>query len=176
MSAPKFVPVATTGAFRDGEHLPPALAWNADRPAELAGAQPRGDKLGSPGPGQGYALKLANRFHGKLVLSEGEHEHDVILGCLGVANKRASLFGRSPVIHDVEVAFRIFGFLGGDVPSDLRAYRRPLFEAAGHHYEVQRQIADLVPEETLRMDPQAIQRFVGAGDWRSLLAPQPVAL
>jgi hypothetical protein len=176
MSAPKFVPVATTGAFRDGEHLPPALAWNADRPAEVAVHQPRGDKLGSPGPGQGYALKLANRFHGKLELGDGEHEHDVILGCLGVANKRASLFGRSPVIHDVEVAFHIFGFLSALVPNDLRAYRRPLFEAAGHHYEVQRQIADLVPEATLRMSPKEIRTLVDQGGWRTLLEAQPVAL
>jgi hypothetical protein len=170
MSAPKFVPVAPTGAYRDGEHLPPALEWSADRPGDLASHQPRGDKLGSPGPGQGYALKLANRFHGKLNLADGENEHDVILGCLGVANKRASLFGRSPVIHDVEVAFSIFGFLGDSAIEDLRRYRRGLFEAAGHHYEVQRQIADLVTDETLQLSAPEIKTIVSSGQWRSLLA------
>jgi hypothetical protein len=169
MSAPKFVPVATVGAYRDGEHLPPALEWKADRPGELAAQQPKGDKLGSPGPGQGYTLKLANRFHGKLNLASGEHEHDVIVGIVGVANKRASLFGRSPVIHDVEHALFLFGFLGDEVPEDLRTYRLPLFEAAGHHYEVQREIADLVTEDTLRLGPNMVRRFVSMGKWRSLL-------
>jgi len=155
MSAPKFVPVVPIGAYRDGEHLPPALAWLADRPAEIVGEQPTGDKLGSPGPSQGYGLKLANRFHGKLRLASGENEHDVILGCLGVALKRASSFGRSPVIHDFEVAFTLFGFLGDEQPTAVQLeVRRKMFEAAGHHYDVQRSIADRVSEPTVRMSPQ----------------------
>ena len=170
MSAPKFTPVATVGAYRDGEHLPPAAEWLADRPAELAVHQPRGDKVGSPGPGQGYALKLGNRFHGKLNLVAGENEHDVILGCLGVATKRASLFGRAPVIHDLTMAFELFGFLGEPATPEQLAFRRPLFEAAGHHYEVQRQIADLVPEETLRRGLSGVKLQLSLGKWRSLLA------
>lgn len=169
MAAPKFVPVVPVGAYRDGEHLPPALEWTANRPGELASHQPRGDKLGSPGPGQGYGLKLANTFHGKLHLTDGEHEHDVILGCLGVALKRASLFGRAPVIHDFRVAFGLFGFVGDKPAADLVAFRKPLFEAAGHHYEVQRQIADLVPEDTLRLSETAIELRQRNG-WRGLLA------
>ncbi len=119
-----------------------------------------GDKLGSPGPGQGYAIKLGNRFHGKLRLVEGENEHDVILGCLGVANKRASSFGRAPVIHDFEVAFSLFGYLGDDVPTPAQLeVRRKMFEAAGHHYEVQRSIADRVSEELVRKSPKLTQMF-----------------
>ena len=170
MSAPRFVPVVPVGGFRDGEHLPPALAWTTNRPAEVRGGQPSGRKLGSPGPDQGYAIKLANMFHGKLRLANGEHEHDVIVGCLNVAMKRASLFGRAPVVHDLDVAFRVFGFLGDDpAPADLIAMRTSLFEAAGHHYEVQRQIADMVPESTLRLSPAEVSQLQHIDGWRTLL-------
>lgn len=169
MSAPKFVPVVPIGAYRDGEHLPPALDWMADRPGELTGPHPVGDRLGSPGPSQGYGIKLANRFHGKLRLGVGENEHDVMLGCLGVALKRASLFGRSPVIHDFEVAFTLFGFLGDDQPTtDQLENRRIMFEAAGHHYEVQRSITDRVSESTLRKSVHLIKMFA-ARDFATLL-------
>ena len=170
MSAPKFVPVATVGAFRDGEELPPAAEWRSDRPAEVAVHQPKGRRLGTPGPDQGYALKLANSFHGKLELVDGEHEHDVVLGCLGIALRRASLFGRAPVIYDLDLAFAVFGFTGeGATPAGLVAYRTPRFEAAGHHYEVQRGLTDLVPETTLRMTPASVKQTVAFGEWRSLL-------
>jgi hypothetical protein len=170
MSAPKFVPVARIGAYRDGEHLPPALNWTPDRPGELEGPQPTGDKLGSPGPSQGYAIKLGNRFHGKLRLVDGENEHDVILGCLGVANKRASSFGRAPVIHDFEVAFSLFGYVGSDTPTPAQLeVRRKMFEAAGHHYEVQRSIADRVSEELVRKSPKLTQMFA-ARNFEDLLS------
>lgn len=125
--------------------------------------------MGRPGPDQGYAIKLANSFHGKLRLTEGEDEHDAIAGCLGVAMKRASMFSRAPVIHDLKVAFAAFGFLD-DAPAELVALRKERFEAVGHHYELQRDIADLVPEETLRMTPEAVSRRVGSGNWKTLLA------
>ncbi len=170
MSAPKFVPVVPIGAYRDGEHLPPALNWMADRPGDLPDAQPTGDMLGCAGPGQGYGLKLANRFHGKLRLGAGENEHDVILGCLGVGLKRASSFGRSPVIHDFEVAFTIFGFLGDDQPNAQQLeVRRKMFEAAGHHYEVQRSITDRVSETTVRKSPH-LTNLLAARDFATLFA------
>ncbi len=125
--------------------------------------------MGRPGPDQGYAIKLANSFHGKLRLTEGEDEHDAIAGCLGVAMKRASMFSRAPVIHDLKVAFAAFGFLD-DAPAELVALRKERFEAVGHHYELQRDIADLVPEETLRMTPEAVSRRVAGGNWKTLLA------
>lgn len=170
MSAPKFVPVAPVGAYREGTGLPPAQEWRADRAAEIRGDAPTDDRLGRPGPGQGYAIKLAHLFSDRLHLTPGEHAHDVIDGCIGVANKRAALFGRSPVVHDLEVAFRVFGYLDDDAPHELVSQRKALFEAAGHHYEVQRQIADLVPDSTLRMTPTAVALSVGRGEWRSLLS------
>jgi hypothetical protein len=169
VAAPKYVPVAPVGAFRVTEELPVPDSWLPTRPAELGTTPPTGRLMGRPGPDQGYALSLARRFEGQLALAEGEHEHDVIAGCLGVALKRAALFGRAPVIHDLELAFSLFGFLGGTLASDLRTFRGKLFQSAGHHYEQQRAIADLVPESTLRMTPGQVKSALGTG-WRKLLA------
>lgn len=172
MAAPKFVPVAPLGAFRDAEGLPVPESWRPTRPAELGVSAPTGRMMGRPGPDQGYALSLARRFHGQLGLLEGEDEHDVVAGCLGVALKRASLYGRAPVVHDLELAFSVFGFLGGTVVDDLRTFRRKLFQSAGHHYEQQRAIADLVPDATLRMTPAEVKQALAAG-WRKLLVGSP---
>ena len=75
-------------------------------------------------------------------------------GCVGIALRRASLFSRAPIIHDLTLAFTIWGFFDPDPPGDLLGVRRRLFEGVGnvtHHYSEGRVIADLVPESTLRM-------------------------
>jgi len=126
-----------------------------------------GRRLGSPGPDQGFALGLAARFRDRLVLADGESAEDAIDGCVGVGLRRASLFGRAPVVHDLTVAFTVWGFLG-TAPDELVALRRPLFEAVGHHYEAQRAIVDVVPEATLRLPHAAVVERWPA-QWRELL-------
>jgi hypothetical protein len=122
--------------------------------------------LGSQGPDQGYALRLAQLFVDRLKLAEGEHKADVMAGCIPIAIRRASLFGRAPVIHDLELAFGIWGFLS-DAPAELLAYRREWFFGAGHDYWRQREIANEIPEATLRLTPtEAMSRL---GNWRELL-------
>ena len=64
--------------------------------------------------------------------------------------------------------------IGEPATPEQVAFRRPLFEAAGHHYEVQRQIADLVPEETLRRGLSGVKLQLSLGKWRSLLAQPAV--
>ena len=89
----------------------------ADRPGELDGPQPEGTRLGFQGPDQGYALKLADeRIRPRLQLSRGEHADDAISGCVGIAMRRASLYGRAPVIHDLTIAFTIWGYLDPSPP------------------------------------------------------------
>ena len=91
-------------------------------------------------------------------------------GCVGVALKRASLFGRAPVIHDLTVAFTVWGFLDPSPPAELVSLRRGLFEGAANqnHYPQQRAIVDAVPESTLRLTPEQVaERY--RSDWRSLL-------
>ena len=135
----------------------------------MAGRQPLGSGLGTPGPDQGYALVLAHRFEGRLYLTSGEHEADAVSGCTGVALKRASLFGRAPVMHDLTVAFTIWGFLR-EAPDDLVALRKPLFEevANPNHYAEQRRVVDMVPDEALQQSPQQVAE-AHIRDWRPLL-------
>ena len=167
MAAPEHVPSNLGSQPRRGLPLPPARPWTAVRPSDLGPGQPRGPRLGSPGPDQGYALRLAEGFGDRLEVAEGETVEGAIAGGVGVALRRASLFGRAPVIHDLTVAFTIWGFLGG-APRELVELRRPLFQAAAHDYEAQRAIVDQVPVETLRAPHEAVlSRF--PGEWRALL-------
>jgi hypothetical protein len=169
MAQPEYVPIDADDRVRPVERLPVPDRWLQDRPAEIMGNEvPRGKRFGSPGPDQGYALKLAREFHGKLKVGEGESEEDAVAGCLGVALKRASLFGRAPVIYDLELAFAIWGFLDDGAPAELVALRKDLFQASAHDYGDQRQIVDHVPESTLRMKPADVRGKLT--DWRSLLS------
>ncbi len=80
--------------------------------------------------------------------------------------RRSAGYGRAPVVHDLTLAFTLWGFLEG-APADLVEAREPLFRAASHHYQVQRTIADCVPEPTLRMTPEEVAERLG--EWRTLL-------
>ena len=173
MAAPQYVPVSPVDkprSYESPDHVPES--WRADRPAEITGRQPEGAQLGYQGPDQGYGLLLAERLRKRLHMQSGEIVDDAIQGCLGVALRRASIFGRAPTIHDFTVAFTIWGYLDPSPPVDLVTLRRPLFEGVrntGHHYAEARAIADLVPEDTLR---KAHQEVLGEypGSWRELLA------
>jgi hypothetical protein len=166
VAAPAHVPTSLSQQPRRGLPLPPALSWRTGRPSDLGPAQPTGHLLGNPGPDQGYALRLARRFEDRLV--PGGHEvADVVAGCLGVALKRASIFGRAPVIHDLTIAFTVWGFLD-EAPQALVDLRTPLFQAASIHYEHQREIADHVPVETLRLPHADVQQRYPQ-QWKALL-------
>ena len=168
MAAPEYVPSSPVDKPRVYESPPwSGDQWLADRPGDLAGRQPLGPRLGYPGPDQGYVLKLARRFEDRLQLDETESVDDVISGCSAVALKRASLFGRAPSVHDVTVAFTVWGYLASPDPELLRL-RRPLFEEAAnpHHYMERRRIADLVPQAVLRLTPDEVTRQATA-DWRA---------
>lgn len=171
MAAPKFSPTPVVDTSRRYES-PPFVpdAWLPDRPGEVVGFQPTGDRLGYQGPDQGYALKLAKGFIDRLHLLPGEKAHDAIAGCLGIATRRASIFGRAPVVHDLAIAFTIWGFLGRRHAEELLEMRRPIFAGLGHgaHYGEIRALADSVPEATLRMSPQEVDHAYPA-QWRELL-------
>jgi hypothetical protein len=172
MSAPEFVPVKA-GRTDKAYESPPRRSdsWLAVRPGDLDGrGQPNGPGFGVQGPDQGYALTLARRLRDKLVLAEGERADAVIAGCLGIALRRAAVFGRAPVIDDLRLAFNLFGFLDSDVPDDLLEYRRTLFAGldSSHHYREVRELAMSVPEATLRMT--AVEVAARRADWRALLA------
>jgi hypothetical protein len=167
MAAPDYVPVPLADEPRKALDLPPSRRWTAVRPGDLQEGQPRGPKLGEPGPDQGYALLLAERVRDRLVVTERESVEDALAGVVAVAMKRASLFGRAPVIHDLELGLRVWGFGEENPPADLVEARRRLFGGAAHHYWDQMAIVDAVPEATLRLTPDQVSQRLS--DWRSLL-------
>jgi hypothetical protein len=171
VAAPKFAPVPTIGdvrSYRSPAYVPDR--WQADRPGDLEGRQPAGERLGFQGPDQGYALRLAQRFRPQLVLSDAEREDDAVAGCTAIGMRRASLYGRAPVIHDVRIAFTIWGFLDPAPAAELVDERVRRFEAVAdpHHYDELRAVVDGVPEATLRMTPDAVTAAYATA-WRSLL-------
>ena len=168
MAAPEYVPLRKTDTARSYESPPRRPdSWLPDRPGELPGAQPHGPRLGYQGPDQGFVLRLARTFEDRLVLSPGEHRADVLVGCCEVDTKRASLFGRAPTVHDLSVAFNVWGYLGPPDP-ELVKLRKPLFEEVHHphHYMALRRIVDLVPVAVLRLSHQEVER-IAAKDWKS---------
>jgi hypothetical protein len=178
MAAPEHVPVDRTKPVRAYESPPRRPgSWLPDRPGEvIADGQPHGAHLGHQGPDQGYALKLARQFEGKLSLTAGEHEKDALAGAVAVAMKRASLFGRAPVVHDLTVALTVWGFLDEEPAKELVDLRKHLFEEVWHphHYAGLGHIVDLVPGRTLRLVPSYVSE-AHRSDWRSLLGDVSVA-
>ena len=162
MAAPDYVPAPVDDSARVYQSPPwRPESWMADRPAEIAGRQPLGPRLGDPGPDQGFALKLARQVQGRLVLTPNESEDDALAGCVAIAMRRSALFGRAPAIHDITVALTLWGYLG-EAPSDLVSIRAQVFAAvaSSHHYMERRAIVDAVPEEVLRLDPAAVAALV----------------
>jgi hypothetical protein len=177
MAAPEFVPLKPNDRVRNYSSPPRREdAWHPVRPAEVVtnGGQPDSDagRMGAPGPDQGYLLSLVPLLRGELQLTGSEQVADVEAGGVAVALKRASLFGRAPIVHDLRVAYTVWGFLDASAPSELVTVRTTRFEGVhltAHHYPELRAVADAVPEATLRLSPaEAAQQH--AADWRSLLA------
>ena len=137
--------------------------WLADRPADIAGRQPAGPRLGYQGPDQGYALTLAARLRPELHVQSGEHVDDALAGCTAVALRRASMFGRAPVIHDLRIACTIWGFLDPSPPAELVDLRRPLFDGVAntlHHYDELRGARRLGPRGDAAPHPRRHPRGI----------------
>ena len=170
MAAPRF---ASAGLRARRNYTSPDVvpdAWAPDRPAEIDGLQPSGPRLGAQGPDQGFALRISAQLASRVHVTDGEDRDDAVRGSLGIALARASLFSRAPVVHDLTIAFTIWGWFDTDPPAELVAVRRRLFAGVadvGHHYTEGRIIVDLVPESTLRASVEQITRLYPA-QWRSL--------
>jgi hypothetical protein len=167
MTQPPHVPVQDTDRVRPSSLLPAPGAWFQERPAEWdRPGRPGGPRFGFPGPDLGYGLKLAHRFEAKLQLAPGEYRKDAFYGGFLSGSRRAAEFGRAPVIHDMDWAYTLWGYLG-DAPDDLVAWRVPLFRGAAEEYWGQRRIVDAIRPETLRLTPAQVRERLGS--WKDLL-------
>jgi hypothetical protein len=164
MTQPTFVPISETDQVRPARHLHVPGTWTTSRPAELKTPTAlRGPSIGTPGTDAGFALRLARRFEHDLKLTEGETEHDVLLGCALIAARRAALYGRAPSIYDVQVALALWGFLV-DAPADLVAARRLAFSSVSHDYVAQRALVEATPDSSLRLTPDQARATLSTDD------------
>ena len=128
--------------------------------------------MGVPGPDQGYVLKIVGRLRGEIRLTPGELLADAESVGVAVALKRASIFGRAPILADLRVAYTVWGMFDAQPPAELLAVRVARFEGmrhVAHHYPLLRALVNAVPAETLRLDPVSATEAYRR-DWRSLLA------
>jgi hypothetical protein len=171
MTQPKFAPVAESGEVREAYKLPVASEWISHRPSDYKPAPHAAHRpnTGIPGPDQGYALHLAERLRDRLELTEAEHAEDVLIGATMIGLRRAALYGRAPISQDIELALHLFGYLDGS-PEELVEPRERLFSGIAHDYWQQRDLADLVPEATLRLTPAQVSDALKTdpSSWRRL--------
>ena len=157
MTQPEFVPVNTKDEVRRSLGLPAPHRWWAKRSGDQHHPGKRlGLGFGTPGPDQGYGAKLVKLFEPDLILKEGEHLQDVNAGALAIGLKRASLFGRSPIKADFEIAFLLWMYLM-NAPDEAVKKRKPIFSGAAHSYQIRRNIADLVDDCFLSLTPQEVK-------------------
>ena len=157
MTQPKYAPIPLEDEVRAGYRLAAPRPWRPGRPADFRpGRRVALDGGGTPGPDQGYALRLARRFRARLVLTPGEHTDDVLTGAVVLAMRRAASVGRAPVAADIEVALLLFGYLA-DAPAELVAVRKRLFGGAAHDYWDQRALAAAVVDDALRRSPAELR-------------------
>jgi hypothetical protein len=153
MAAPGYVPVPPLAEVRTYESPPRRPdSWLSVRPGDFEGGQPEGEGFGVQGPDQGYALKIVNVVFRPLLKLGRLSAEDAIAGCLGIALKRAALYGRAPVAGDWRVAFTFWGFLDDSPDPELVAKREEWFAGVSHphRYAEARGIVDAVPDEVLK--------------------------
>lgn len=158
MSQPKFYLAPNHEKSLGMVELPVAKRWSKPRVGSATGDLDTPRRFnGTPAPGSGYSIKIVKDFVSKLTLDEDEHLDDLIVGFGVLVSKRASLFGRSPFLPDVQFCAKLFGLEEGD-QVNLSEFRKMFFKGCAHSYVIQRQIADAVPVETLKMKPSDIDK------------------
>jgi hypothetical protein len=177
---PEYVPLQPTSRPRIEWRSPARRRgpWVAERPGDIERrGQPQQAGFGVQGPDQGYALKLMRSLGSELRLEDAEDLRDVEAGCAQVALKRASIYRRAPVIHDVTAAAIIWGFRDRPADDELVAFRRSCFSGAHepHAYATRQAIGDAVLTSALSHDPGWIATRHHE-DWRSPFDPVRIAL
>ena len=155
-----------------GVAYPPARKWTPKRPGDVVPGERRATRFGNPGPNVGYAYTLAARARSRLRLSPHEHAEDVIAVVAEIAGKRAALFGRAPVIGDIDVAVELLGY-DGTADDAFVELRSRLTHDAAHEYRRRRQLVDSVPEDLVRLRGTALAERVGEWRAQARLDPAP---
>ncbi len=155
-----------------GVALPPATHWRPDRPGDIrTPEQPDGEFFGNPGPNVGYAYTLAHRAADRFVIGPYEHIDDVIAVVAETAGKRAAMFGRAPVMADIDRAAMLLGY-DGSANAEFVDARQRLVQDAAHAYRRRRAVVDAVPDDLLR----SVTTDFGPSleQWRERFASEPL--
>lgn len=168
MTQPSFVPITEADQVRPALQLEAPRQWVPDRPAELRlPVRPGGPHLGTPGPDQGFALRLARRYRDQVRLAPGEQIEDVVVGVALLAARRSALFGRAPTVHDIRAALALWHLLDDAPPEGLVEARRLAFSSAARDYATQRALVDRVRQVVARLSAEEIA--ARGDDWVALV-------
>jgi hypothetical protein len=124
----------------------PELARTPKPGLQRSATRVTGAGHGTPAPGEGFALTIAQREVAKLKFAHEHDRHDVETGIALVAAKRASLVGRGPILGDVQVALDLFKLRDADVVDHQLCVG---FAGLAHSYAAQRRFVDAVSDEAL---------------------------
>ena len=174
MAAPEYVPVppsARPRSYESPDHVPEAVGGRPPGRAR-AGRSPSAPASATRAPTRATPSSWPTSSSSPGCSSPtGSTRTTPSPGCVGIALRRASMFGRAPAIHDLTIAFTIWGFLDPSPPAELVELRRRVFAGVGHvthHYAEGRAIVDAVPEATLRMTPAQVRDAYPAR-WHDLI-------
>jgi hypothetical protein len=146
----------------------PARRWKPERPGDPGAPAdtPWGGAFGTPGPDTGYALRLVRNR--ELDIREGESRRDLEAALTALIAARASLVGRAPTSHDVDVAMLLLGLDSGGIPAAvteaLAADRAGWITGAAHHPVKAGAIVAAVDPQVLLADPATVRSRMAAGD------------
>ena len=132
----------------------PARRWRANRPGDITSPEQMrwGGAFGTPGPDQGWAIKLVadGDLPGRTPLLE-----KVVATLMGA---RASLYGRAPIMEDLETAKQLLGLGEGSNP-ELEAQRIRWLEIAAHEKVPGKHALMEIDPELLKAKPAGVRRM-----------------
>lgn len=132
----------------------PARRWRPNRPGDITSPEqmPWGGAFGTPGPDTGWAIKLVAEgdLPGRTPLLE-----KLVATLMGA---RASLYGRAPIMEDLETAKQILG-LGEGADPELDAQRNRWLEAAAHEMIPGKHALYEIGPELLKAQPAGVRRM-----------------
>jgi hypothetical protein len=151
----------------EGVEVPTPLPWVAGRPGDeaIAPVVPEGEYYGHPGPSIGFAMTLVNRQWDNIVLVDHEHRHDVEPLLAEIAMRRASFYGRAPIIDDVKLAIKILSYDAAPTQGEEK-WRPHLVHDCGHNEHRRRAIVNSIPEEIIEGQQDDISSI--SGWWEKL--------
>ncbi len=155
MTQPSFVSVSRMNSPPCSVPIPPA---RIGRQVELPREWPTG-RAGSPGPDQGYAMRLVRLYANRIVDDGGVARGDLLRICAATALKRASRFGRGPMMNDAAFAFHLWGFDDIPLSDEYRGARQALLTGVSHDERLLRDVVDRIDGEMLSARLDEVARF-----------------